>query len=188
MVIHTFWGGNLNRPYSMALQAAWEEKFGHQIEVYSTEDSIVLQMPDDVRAHDIMTMVSANNLQPLLRKQLEGSGFFGARFRESAGRALLLTRSKMNQRMPLWLSRLKSQKLLDAVMRYDDFPILLETWRTCLQDEFELDALQQVLSELEAGLISWTEVHTNFASPFAQSVTWRQINQYMYMDDRPMSG
>ena len=188
VVIHTFWGGNLNRPYSMALQAAWEEKFGHQIEVYSTEDSIVLQMPDEVRAHDIMTMVSANNVQPLLRKQLEGSGFFGARFRESAGRALLLTRSKINQRMPLWLSRLKSQKLLDAVMRYDDFPILLETWRTCLQDEFELDALQHVLSELESGLISWSEVHTNFASPFAQSVTWRQINQYMYMDDRPMSG
>ena len=188
VVLHTFWGGKVNRPFSMALQAAWDEKFEHQIEVYSTEDSIVLQLPDEVRADEIMTMVPAANLQQLLRKQLEGSGFFGARFRECAGRSLLLSRRKINERMPLWLSRLKSQKLLDAVMRYDDFPILLEAWRTTMQDEFELDALQQVLSELESGIITWSEVHTNVASPFAQSVTWRQINEYMYMDDRPLAG
>ena len=89
--------------------------------------------------------------------------------------------------MPLWLSRLRSQKLLEAVMRYEDFPILLETWRTCMQDEFDLESLKQVLTELESGSISWTEVHTTLPSPFAQSDWWRQVNQYMYMDDSPRS-
>ena len=69
----------------------------------------------------------AQRIESLLRTRLEGSGFFGARFRECAGRALLLPRAKFNERMPLWLSRLRSQKLLDAVLQYDDFPILLET-------------------------------------------------------------
>jgi ATP-dependent Lhr-like helicase len=87
--------------------------------------------------------------------------------------------------MPLWLSRLRSQKLLDAVLNYKDFPILLETWRTCMQDEFDLESLKQVLTELEGGAITWTQVHTAHHSPFAQGDWWRQVNQYMYMDDSP---
>jgi ATP-dependent Lhr-like helicase len=74
---------------------------------------------------------------------------------------------------------------MEAAMRYEDFPILLETWRTCIRDEFDMDGLKQVLMELERGSISWTEVHTPHPSPFAQGDWWRQVNQYMYMDDSP---
>ncbi len=188
VVIHNFWGGQINRPLGMAMSTAWEESFGHQLEVFPTNDSIALQLPEDVSAETLLSMVSAESLPDLLRKQLEGSGFFGARFRECAGRALLLSRGRINQRMPLWLSRLKSQKLMDSVMRYDDFPILLETWRTCLHDSFDLEHLQQLLHELNDGQISWSEARTSKASPFAQSVAWQQVNQYMYEDDRPRGG
>jgi len=40
----------------------------------------------------VLALVNPGNLLPLLRATLESSGFFGARFREAAGRALLLTR------------------------------------------------------------------------------------------------
>jgi ATP-dependent Lhr-like helicase len=90
----------------------------------------------------------------------------------------------MNERMPLWLSRLRSQKLLDSVLQYEDFPILLEAWRTCLKDELDLQALTGLLVELESGDIGWSEVHTGHPSPMARSITWPQINQYMYMDDQ----
>ena len=90
--------------------------------------------------------------------------------------------------MPLWMSRLRSQKLLDAVLRYEDFPVLLEAWRTCLMDEFDLEGLRQVLHELESGSIEWSVARTGRPSPMAQGVTWRQISQYMYMGDEPSSG
>ena len=183
VVIHTFWGAKVNRPYGLALSSAWAARFGYQLEIHATDDCIVLMLPDDLPAEELISMVTSAALQPLLRKQLEGSGFFSARFRECAGRSLLLTSGKMNQRAPLWLSRLRSQKLMTAVMKYEDFPILLEAWRTCLQDEFDLDSLQQVLTELESGSISWTAVHTRYASPMAQNASWRQINEYMYMVD-----
>ena len=183
VVIHTFWGAKVNRPFGLALSSAWADRFGYQLEIHAADDCIVLMLPDDLPAEELLSMVTSAAIQPLLRKQLEGSGFFSARFRECAGRSLLLTSGKMNQRMPLWLSRLRSQKLMTAVMKYEDFPILLETWRTCLQDEFDLDSLQQVLTELESGSISWTAVHTRYASPMAQNASWRQINEYMYMGD-----
>ena len=110
-------------------------------------------MTDDVDGDELISLVTSTRLEELLMKRLEGSGFFGARFRECAGRALLLTRRKMGERMPLWVSRMRSKQLLEAVAGYPDFPILLEAWRSCLQDEFDLEALRRVLGELEAGVI-----------------------------------
>ena len=183
VVIHTLWGGRVNRPWAMALDAAWEAKFGHRLEFYIGNDSIVLLVPHKIRAEELLFLVGRAEVEPLLRKRLEGSGFFGARFRECAGRALLLAKSKWGERMPLWLSRLQSQKLLDAVRRFEDFPILLEAWRTCLREEFDLESLESLLTELESGALSWTEAHTSHPSPFARSDWWGQVNQYMYMGD-----
>jgi ATP-dependent Lhr-like helicase len=182
-VIQTTWGGRVNRPFAMALDSAWQERFNHRLELYVSDDCIILQLPHEISGAELLSLVESSRIESLLRKRLEGSGFFGARFRECAGRALLLPRGKFNQRAPLWLNRLRSQKLLEAVLNYEDFPILLETWRTCMQDEFDLGSLKQVLMELESGSISWSEVRTPQPSPFAGSDWWRQVSQYMYMDD-----
>jgi len=188
LILHTGWGGCVNRPFAMALDAAWEEHFGHRLEMYASNNHIVLQLPHEVSGDEVLSLVSSANVEQLLRKRLEGSGFFGARFRECAGRSLLITRNRVSERMPLWMSRLRSQKLLESVLQYDDFPILLETWRTCLRDEFDLESLRQVLAELESGAIHWSETHTSHPSPMAQSISWKQTNEYMYMGDEPTAG
>lgn len=184
VILHTFWGGRVNQPYGLALDAAWEERFSSRLEVYPTNDCIIIVLPDDTAADEILALVHSGRVEELLRTRLEASGFFGARFRECAQRSLLLTRRSMTERMPLWLSRLRSQKLLDAVMRYEDFPILVESWRTCLQDEFDMPALRLVLSELEAGTIQWSEARTSRPSPFAAAVAFGQVNEYMYGNDQ----
>ncbi len=188
IVLHTVWGGRINRPFAMALEAAWEGRYGTVPEIFPGNDCIMLQLPHDLDGEEILSLVTRANFSKLIRKKLEGSGFFGARFRECAGRALLLTRNRLNERMPLWLSRLRSQKLLDSVLGYEDFPILLEAWRTCLNDELDLAGLGKVLADLEAGIIARSEAYTGHPSPMAQSITWPQINQYMYMDDQPRTG
>ena len=185
VVVHTGWGGKVNRPFAMALDAAWEKRFGHRLEVHVSNDCIVLMVPAEVSSAEMLSLVTSSNAQDLIRQRLEGSGFCGARFRECAGRALLVTRSRVNQRMPLWMNRLKSQKVMESVMQYEDFPILLETWRTCFRDEFDMVHLQQVLEEFEAGVISWSECTMEMSSPFAANAAWRQINQYMYVRDDP---
>ena len=183
VVLHTFWGGRVNQPFALALDAAWEERFGGRIEVYPSNDCIVLVLPAETGSEEILSLVTSARVEELLRQRLEASGYFGARFRECAQRALLLTRRSLTERMPLWLSRLRSQRLLDTVMRYEDFPILVEAWRSCLQDGFDLPALRLVLSELESGAIEWSECRTRRPSPFSRSVAWGQVNEYMYAGD-----
>jgi len=188
VVIHTFWGGRVNRPLAMALEAAWEDRFQQHIEIHATNDCIVLLLPHDVSGTEVFSMVPVSKIESLLRQRLESSGFFGARFREAAGRSLLLTKRRISERMPLWLTRLQSQRLLEAVSGYDDFPILLEAWRSSLTDTFDLESLRMLLTELSSGTIALTEVRSRTPSPMARHVSWQQINRYVYMDDsRPDS-
>ena len=142
VILHTQWGGRLNRPFALALAAAWEQRYGHHLEVVPDNDCIGVMLPADAAPEALLGLVDGDALDALLRAGLGRSGFFGARFREAAGRALLVTRAGPQQRLPLWVTRLRAQKLLSAVWSLPDFPILLEAWRTCLQDAFDLDALR----------------------------------------------
>lgn len=184
-VLHTFWGGRLNRPYAMALSAAWEKRHGTPLEVYTGDANILLVLPEDTRVTDVIRMVTPENVEELLRERLESSGFFGARFRENAARALLLPRAGFHRRFPLWLNRLRARKLHEAVIRYPDFPIVLETWRDCLRDAFDLPNLKSVLDELQTGRTEVAEVENEVPSPFCGGLIWRQTNKYMYEDDTP---
>lgn len=187
VIFHTFWGGRVNKPFSLALAHAWEEKHRAPIQIVEDDDAVMLMLPHDVGSQDILTLLSPENVETFLRKKLEQTGFFGARFRENAERALLLPKSSFKRRMPLWLIRLRAKELLERVRQYEDFPVLIETWRTCLRDEFDLESLKQVLEELRQGGIRVSETVTRAASPFAGRLVWKQTNKYMYEDDTPLS-
>lgn len=188
LVFHTLWGGMLNQPFALALSTAYEQYYGVRADIHADNNAVVIQVKQQLDPDTCLTLVTPENLEELLRHSLENSGFFGARFRECAGRALLLTRQKFNQRLPLWMNRMHAKELLGNVKSYTDFPILLETWRTCLQDEFDLDQLKLMLAEIRSGEILCTHIASTSPSPFAANISWQQINsQYMYADDTPNS-
>ena len=188
VILHTLWGGRINRPFAMALTAAWEKQYHTALETFADDDCIVLLLPHAFDVNEILDLVDADNVEHLLRECLEKTEYFGARFRENAGRALLLPRAGFKKRMPLWLNRLRAKKLMDAVLAAKDFPILLETWRTCLKDDFDLEHLKQLMDELHQGLIRIGECRTSRPSVFAGSVIWQQTNTHMYQDDSPAGG
>ncbi|MEM7219035.1 MAG: DEAD/DEAH box helicase [Pseudomonadota bacterium] len=187
LVIHTFWGARVNRPWALALGHAWAERYGEKPELTADNDAVIVQLTAAIDPAEVMGLVTPSNLRARLRESLEGSAFFGGRFRECAGRSLLLTRKRFNQRLPLWLTRLQSKKLLDATRSLTDFPVLIESWRTCLEDEFDLATLEDHLTALADGDIEWRYSVSGSPSPFAANLSWNQINSYMYADDQPLS-
>jgi ATP-dependent Lhr-like helicase len=181
-ILHTMWGNNVNYPFMLALRTVWEERFHRQLVTFATNEAIFIN--EIIKPEELLT-VTASALHSLLRKSLEQSAFFGTRFRENASRALLLPKSDPRRRIPLWITRLRSKKLLHSVRRFDDFPIMVETWRTCLQDEFDLDSLVMLLDEIHSGIIRISTVQTSNTSPFAGSLQWKFTNQFLYEDDTP---
>lgn len=187
VILHTLWGNSLNRPFTLALQAAWEREYGYPLQAFYTNDGIALLIPGQIDLRALLRLVAPDKLEALLRVSLEGSAYFGARFRENAGRALLLPKANIKRRMPLWLTRQRSKKLLSAVKRYRDFPIVLETWRSALMDDFDLPHLRQLLNELNDAEIRVTQCATTTPSPFAHDLVWTQVNTFVYQDDSPVS-
>ncbi|MEM8883746.1 MAG: DEAD/DEAH box helicase [Planctomycetota bacterium] len=179
VIIHAPWGGRVLRAFEIALAGAWDVP----VETFSNDDCILVTLPGGMSAAEIFRTVTVENVEKHLRSQLERTGFFAARFRENAQRALLLPR-RGRERTPLWLNRMRSQKLFEAVLPYEDFPILAETWRTCLEDELDLPNLRTLLSEIESGAIAVSEVRTSSPSPFADGVGWRSVNEYVYRGDQ----
>ncbi len=185
VVLHTCWGGQVNRPIALAMAAAWRQRFDAPADIHADNHVIVARLGAEGDAEALLTLATPANLHALLREAVERSGFFGARFRECAGRALLITRGRFNQRMPLWLTRMQAKKLLATVSKLPDFPVLLEAWRTCLSDEFDLPAAEQALADLQSGAVRWSMTTASTPSPFAAAIAFAQINRYMYADDQP---
>ncbi len=185
VIVHTLWGGRINVPLAQALAALWAQEQGRPLEIVADDTSVAALVPAEEDLGELLHRLRPEALEGLLRRGLESGGFFGARFRENSGRALLLPRSDFRRRVPLWLTRQRSKKLLDAVLGYEDFPVLTETWRECLEDEFDLETLKSLLGELARGEIRVSRVQGSSPSPFAQGVSWVQLNQAMYEDDTP---
>lgn len=185
VILHTLWGGRVNRPFSLALKGGFDQEYGLSVEVMHDDDCIMVMLPHELGEENLFRLVRSDNLEKRLKGVLASTGFFGALFRQSAGVSMLLPGKGFKRRTPLWLNRLRSRKILQSTSRFENFPVMLETWRSCLSDEFDLKTLSSRLIELESGEIRITETITNSPSPFSRNLIWQQTNYYMYQDDTP---
>jgi ATP-dependent Lhr-like helicase len=188
LCILTPFGGRVHAPWSLALAARLRDSLGLEVNAIWSDDGIALHLPDADSVPPIDdVLVDPAGLDELLVGELGGTALFGARFRENAARALLIPRRRPGQRTPLWQQRLKAQGLLQVARRYADFPVVLETYRECLQDVFDLPALRELLAALHQRRIDLVEVETPTASPYASSLLFDYVATYMYEDDTPLA-
>lgn len=126
-------------------------------------------------------------VEQLVTDQVGGSALFASRFRECAGRALLLPRRSPGKRTPLWQQRQRAAQLLEVAGEFGSFPIVLEAVRECLQDVFDLPGLVELMRDLESRAVRLVEVTTAEPSPFARSLLFGYVAQYLYEGDSPLA-
>jgi ATP-dependent Lhr-like helicase len=182
----TPFGGRVHAPWAMALRTRLRDSLGLDVQSLWSDDGIALHFPDaDVPPPLADLVLEPGEVEDLLLAELAQSALYGARFRENAARALLIPRRRPGQRTPLWQQRLKAQSLLQVARRYPQFPIVLESYRECLQDVFDLPALHGILQGIRTRSLDVVEVETATASPFASSLLFDYVATYMYEDDTP---
>jgi ATP-dependent helicase Lhr and Lhr-like helicase len=180
------YGGRVHAAWGLALSARIREQYGLESDAIWSDDGIIVHLPDaDEPPGAELVMLEPDELEDAVVGELGGSALFGARFRENAGRALLIPRAYPGRRTPLWQQRLKSQTLLEVAKRYGQFPIVLETYRECLRDVLDVPGLHDLLRKLHARELSVIEVETPTASPFASSLLFDYVATYMYEGDAP---
>src|SRR5213080_3703320 len=183
LCILTPFGARVHAPWALALAARFRESLGLEVQSIWSDDGIALHLPDADSPPPIDEIaISPDEIEELVVQEVGQSALFGARFRENAARALLIPRRRPDQRTPLWQQRLKAQGLLQVARKYGSFPVILETYRECLQDVFDLPALKQLLQGLRTRELDLVDVETPSASPYSASLLFDYIATYMYED------
>ena len=184
--ILTPFGARVHAPWALALRASVSDRVGYDVQAVWSDDGIVLTIADGDEPPDASLLIpDADEVEERLLHELPRSPIFAAEFRENAARALLLPRRRPGQRTPLFAQRLRAQKLMEIALEYPSFPMVVETFRSCMQDVFDVPALREVLRAVEAGEIRVHDVETASASPFARSLVFAYVAAYLYEGDSP---
>ncbi|HYM84492.1 MAG TPA: DEAD/DEAH box helicase, partial [Candidatus Dormibacteraeota bacterium] len=161
VVILSPFGARVHAPWALALEGRLGERFGSEVRTIWSDDGIAIRLPEGgLDGIDELLFPDAATVEDLVVEQVAQSALFAARFRENAARALLLPRRRPGSRTPLWQQRQRAADLLAVASRYGSFPILVETYRECLSDVFDLAALRELLAGVERREIAVHGVET----------------------------
>jgi ATP-dependent helicase Lhr and Lhr-like helicase len=184
----TPFGSRIHIPWAMAVSARIRAAGGPEVETLWSDDGFVLRFPDTDEPPDAdWFMVEPGEATALVLRQLGTTALFAGRFREAAGRALLLPRRRAEARSPLWQLRKRSYDLLSVASRYPKFPLLLEAYRECLRDVFDMPALVETLRAIEQRQLRVHVVETRKPSPFAASLLFSYVANFLYDGDAPLA-
>jgi ATP-dependent Lhr-like helicase len=184
----TPFGSRIHIPWAMAVSARIRAAGGPEVETLWSDDGFVLRFPDTDEPPDPdWFLVESAEAMALVLRQLGSTALFAGRFREAAGRALLLPRRRADARSPLWQLRKRSYDLLSVASRYPKFPLLLEAYRECLRDVFDMPALIETLRAIEQRQLRVHVVETRKPSPFAASLLFSYVANFLYDGDAPLA-
>ncbi|WP_235839374.1 DEAD/DEAH box helicase [Corynebacterium urinipleomorphum] len=188
VVLHTPFGKGVNAAWALATGWRVAQETGMDAQAVAGDDGIVLRLPQGEKDPDASIFAfDADEIADIVTEHVGNSALFASRFRECAARALLLPRRNPGKRAPLWQQRQRAEQLLDVARNYPSFPIILETVRECLQDVYDLPALQDVMRNLATRRIRVAEVTTDQPSPFASSLLFNYTGAFMYEGDTPLA-
>ncbi|MEN2744824.1 ATP-dependent helicase [Sinomonas halotolerans] len=189
LVLHSPFGMPVHAPWALAVGRRLHERYGLDGSAMAGDDGIVLRVPmmeDEPPGADLFVF-DPDELEGIVTEEVGGSALFAARFRECAARALLLPRQNPAKRQPLWQQRQRASQLLDVAKKHPTFPIILEAVRECLQDVYDLPALRDVAAAVERRELRLVETTTQQPSPFARSLLFGYVAQFLYEGDSPLA-
>jgi ATP-dependent helicase Lhr and Lhr-like helicase len=189
LVVHSPYGTPVHAPWALAINARLRERYAVDGQAVASDDGIVIRIPDtdaEPPAGDLVVF-EPEEIEDLVTQEVGGSALFAARFRECAARALLLPRRDPGRRSPLWQQRQRSAALLEVAAKYPSFPIVLEAVRECLQDVYDLPALVALMRAVERREVTVTDVATPSPSPYARSLLFGYVAQFVYEGDSPIA-
>ena len=187
VVVLSPFGTRVLAPWAIAVTARLRQIYV-EVDLHYTDDGIAFRIPAcDQPPPTELFLPSADEIEAQVTRALDGTALFAARFRECASRALLLPRRDPRRRTPLWAQRKRAGDLLAVASRHPEFPIVLEAYRECLRDAFDLPGLVGVLRDVAARRIRVTTVDTRIPSPFAASVLFAFVQSFIYEGDAPLA-
>ena len=188
IVVLSPFGSRVHAPWALLVAARLRREISDEVDLMWCDDGIAFRIPEafEVPPVDVF-LPDPDEVEEDLVREIGGTALFAAKFRENAARSLLLPRRSPNKRTPLWMQRRRSADLLKVAAKFRGFPILMETYRECLRDIFDMSGFVQLLKDIRSNAIQVHQVRTDYASPFASSVLFNYVGNFLYEGDAPLA-
>ncbi|HSN42469.1 MAG TPA: crosslink repair DNA glycosylase YcaQ family protein, partial [Propionibacteriaceae bacterium] len=199
IVVHSPFGAQVHAPWALCVASRMRERYGLDVQAMHGDDGLVFRLPDTdwdgdsepggATPDELLELIFLlpDEVHDLVVEQIGGSALFASRFRECAGRALLLPKRRPDRRQALWQQRQRAAALLEVASTYPSFPIVLEAVRECVQDVFDVPGLVDLMRRIDAREIATVQVETPTPSPFAGSLMFGYVAQFLYEGDSPLA-
>ncbi|TMA95855.1 MAG: DEAD/DEAH box helicase [Deltaproteobacteria bacterium] len=200
LIIHSPWGGRINRAWGLALRKRFCVSFDRELQAAATDDGICISL---VEQHsfplaDVFSMLRPAILEYNLTQAALAAPMFTNRWRWNASRALAIMRHSGGKKVPVALQRMRAEDLLAAVfpeqvacqdnhagpVQIPDHPLVKETMNDCLHEAMDMDGLGEIIARIERGEIETLAVDTPAPSPMAHEIL--NANPYAFLDDAPL--
>jgi ATP-dependent Lhr-like helicase len=200
LVIHSPYGGRINRAWGLALRKRFCRKFNFELQAAATEDNIILSL---TTAHsfdlkEVAHYLHSNTVRPVLVQALLDAPMFNTRWRWVAGIALALPRMQGGKKVPPQFMRMQAEDLIAACFpdqiacaenlagerEIPDHPLCNQAIHDCLHEAMDIDGLEALLRGIENHEIRIVACDLTQPSPLALEVL--TARPYAYLDDAPL--
>lgn len=184
LLVLTPLGSKFHMGLRLALEGVLTGRLGYRPQCLHHDDGVLIRLSDTPEPPlNLLEWLDPEKIAEQILKELADSPLFAVRFRQNASRALLLPRALPGKRAPLWLQRLRGKDLLQVARQHPDFPIVAETYRECLQDHLEIQALAEMLRSMRRGEVRVVTRRAEAPCPFAADILFEFTAAYMYNQD-----
>lgn len=199
LVIHSPYGSRLNRAWGLALRKRFCRKFNFELQAAALEDSVVLSLgaTHSFQLEEVWSYLKSQTVRKVLTQALLDSPMFATRWRWNATIALAVRRSHNGKKAPPQFQRIDAEDLMAVIFpdqlacleniagerEIPDHPLVNQCIYDCLHITMDINGLETVLKNIEAGRI---RVHTQdlaAPSPLAEEIL--NARPYAFLDDVP---
>lgn len=188
MIIHSTFGGRIHAPLAVLLHSKLVRLLNCRIEYVYNDDGILFHFAGYTgKLSNIFSLLTADSLEDEIFAQLPDAPLFNINLRYNLTRSLLIESKSFGKRTPLWIQRLRSVEIAQSVLSKPDHPAVVETYRECMNDIFDIANLYKLLDGIRAGRIGVLDVYNGKPSPFSSELLFNFWQMYQYAYDLPVA-
>lgn len=202
LVLHSLFGGRVNRAFGLALRKRFCRSFGFELQAAAGEDAVLISLGPmhSFPLDEVFDYLRPDTVKDMLMQAVLDAPVFQTRWRWNVSRALLAPRAPGGKRLPPPIQRMRADDLLveafpDVVACGETLaagdidipvghPMVDQTLDDCLYENMDLDGLVDLLQGLQDGTIERATIETAEPSPLAQGAL--AIGPYGFLDDAPL--
>ena len=200
LVIHSPYGGRINRAFGLALRKKFCRSFNFELQAAATDDAIVLSLGPhhSFPLDEVARYVHSDSAAETLRQAVLDAPMFLSRWRWNLNRALLVLRFRGGRRNPPPIQRMEADDFMAALfpqaaacqenvvgpIEIPDHVIVRQTMYDTLHEALDVDGLCSLLRAMEAGEVTVHTVDTTEPSVLAHEIL--TARPYAFLDDEEL--